>query len=119
MPSEPDSPARSMPPSFFKDELARALSEQTFGIVGYSLGRSSAYEACATVVLLERIQLCISLTIRGYQVTSVSALPEGPHPPTVSADATVVFETVDALLQQCSPLYSTKRTEAIFARLMS
>ncbi|THH04998.1 hypothetical protein EW145_g5125 [Phellinidium pouzarii] len=116
MSSEPTSPIRTSS-SFFKEELARALAEQTFGIGGYTLGHSSVHEASASVQLLERVRLDINLSIRGFQVTGVSA--HAGASAAIAADSSMVFETVDALLQHCSPLYSVRRTETLFAKLMS
>ena len=56
-------------PSFYHDELSRALSEQSFGLTRYEVMRqSSAHEATAVVTLLEETTVRVSLTIRGYQV---------------------------------------------------
>ncbi|KAH8114480.1 hypothetical protein DFH11DRAFT_1726955 [Phellopilus nigrolimitatus] len=117
MTSKSASPTIQSPPSFFQEELKRALDEQSFGIVEYSLfGQTSAYEANASVELLERVRVYVTLSIRGFQVTGTSARSHCAA--STAADENAMFETVDALLQHCSPLYSARRTEELFAKLM-
>lgn len=58
----------SSPSTFFKTELERALSEQTFGVTSYDLKSSTAYDASASVELLEQIRIDILLTRRGFRV---------------------------------------------------
>ncbi|KAL5524560.1 hypothetical protein ACEPAF_9700 [Sanghuangporus sanghuang] len=107
MPSTSASPS-SGSSSFFRTELEHALSEQVFGIAGYSMQSSAtAHDASAAVTLLERVQIIITLTIRGYQVTG------GPVP----ANENPEFEDLEALLQHYSPMYNTKRTELLVAKL--
>ena len=64
-------PSQESSASFYKTELEQALSEQTFGIRGYNLGMFTAYDARATVDLLERVQIDVILTIRGFRVRPV------------------------------------------------
>lgn len=54
--------------SFYKEELANTLSEQSFGIASYSLGESSSDQANASVELLEKVLVNISVSARGFQV---------------------------------------------------
>lgn len=122
------------PSSFFSSELKRALSEQIFGISGYKLGTSSSYEANAKVDLLEGAQMLISLSYRGFQVsqmgaftyysalinykvTSASGPPEKLTP--INPHLNSVFETIEALLERCSPEYASKRAELLYSKLMS
>jgi hypothetical protein len=58
--------------SFFSSELERALEEQSFGIAGFELVRStSSLESSAFVTLLEGDVVNISLSARGYQVRRI------------------------------------------------
>jgi len=117
------SPQSRNSPNFFRDELKRALGEQTFGIASYSLGHSTAFEASARVTLLEGVDIDIMLSIRGFQALHI--IPSSPSTSidspssTISVDPDAYFETVDTLLQQLSPLYAAKRTETLFAKLMA
>ncbi|KAL5520075.1 hypothetical protein ACEPAG_1735 [Sanghuangporus baumii] len=106
MPSASASPSGGSS-SFFRTELEHALSEQSFGIAGYSIQSATAHDASATVTLLERVQIIITLTIRGYQVTG------GPVP----ANENPEFEALEALLQHYSPIYNSKQTELLVAKL--
>ena len=63
------SPSSRNSPTFFRDELNRALEEQAFGIASYSLGHSTAFEASARVTLLECVDVDIMLSIRGFPVS--------------------------------------------------
>ena len=138
------SPQSRNSPTFFKDELKRALDEQTFGIEGYTLGYATAFEASARVTLLEKIEIDIVLSIRGFQVTPIvlacilvllkcasdlrttqathmrtsSSSTVGVEDSLTTLDAEPIFETVDALLQHLSPMYATKRAETLYAKLM-
>jgi hypothetical protein len=67
-----------MPPSpsscsatFFRDELHIALKEQHFGIASFTLGGSSAFDATARIELLEKVEINIMLSLRGYQVIAL------------------------------------------------
>ncbi|KLO14718.1 hypothetical protein SCHPADRAFT_903005 [Schizopora paradoxa] len=117
------SPSSRNSPTFFRDELKRALEEQTFGIASYTLGHSTAFEASARVTLLEGVEVDIILSIRGFQAlhssSSSTSTSIGSTSSTVSVDPDAYFETVDTLLQHLSPLYAAKRTETLFAKLMA
>lgn len=138
------SPSSRNSPTFFRDELKRALEEQTFGIASYTLGHSTAFEASARVALLEGVDVDIILSIRGFQVSihkrpfvpiqrvldarstqalhtssSSASTSIGSTGSTIFVDSDAYFETIDTLLQQLSPLYATKRTETLFAKLMA
>lgn len=55
--------------SFYHDELGRALSEQSFGLIRYEVTRQySAHEATAVVTLLEGTNVRVHLNTRGYWV---------------------------------------------------
>ncbi|PAV17156.1 hypothetical protein PNOK_0722000 [Pyrrhoderma noxium] len=60
--------------SFYKEELANTLSEQSFGIASYSLGESSSDQANASVELLEKVLVNINVSARGFQATSINPL---------------------------------------------
>lgn len=68
------SPSSRNSPTFFRDELKRALDEQSFGILGYTPRQSNAFEAIARVELLEKINLEIMVSVRGFQVGPVFLL---------------------------------------------
>ncbi|KAL5482681.1 hypothetical protein ACEPAI_9275 [Sanghuangporus weigelae] len=106
MPSTSASPS-SGSSSFFRTELEHALSEQSFGIAGYSMQSATSHDASAAVTLLERVQIIITLTIRGYQATGDP----------VTTNETPEFEALEALLQHYSPIYNSKRTELLVAKL--
>lgn len=62
----------SSTPSFYHNELNRALSEQSFGLTRYDVARQhSPHEATAVVTLLEGTNIRVSLNIRGYQVSFI------------------------------------------------
>jgi hypothetical protein len=63
----PNSPA-----TFFRDELDRALREQSFGIQSYKLGGSTPRQSSASVLTLEGLTLTIILTTQGYSVQMFS-----------------------------------------------
>lgn len=65
-------PPSSSTPSFFHDELRRALAEQSFGITAYALTHWTSQEAKARVELLEDVTVEIVLSIRGFQVAHIS-----------------------------------------------
>ncbi|KAL5501555.1 hypothetical protein ACEPAH_8815 [Sanghuangporus vaninii] len=106
MPSTSASPS-SGSPSFFRTELEHALSEQSFGIAGYAMQSATAHDASAAVTLLERVQIIITLTIRGYRVAE-GLVPANENPE---------FEVLEALLQHYSPMYNSKRAELLVAKL--
>ncbi|KAF9533236.1 hypothetical protein CPB83DRAFT_738974, partial [Crepidotus variabilis] len=89
---------------FCQTELQRALKEQEFGIKSFSMNASSSTNsATANVVLLEGQKMLVQLTMQGYSIAN-------------SATAGV-HETIEALLQCISPLYTKKKQEALFAAL--
>ncbi|KAI6030954.1 hypothetical protein F5J12DRAFT_713244 [Pisolithus orientalis] len=91
--------------SFFYNELRRALSEQTFGIARYEVATPvSAYEATASVTVLEGSCVSVTLTGRGYHVGI--GLSNGQ-----------TFETIEDLLMSISPKYAQQRSDALFAKL--
>ncbi|KAF8903125.1 hypothetical protein CPB84DRAFT_1845955 [Gymnopilus junonius] len=90
--------------SFCHTELYRALKEQAFGIKGFSMLASSLEQATASVMLLEGSMLVVELTTRGYCVANSGA--SGRH-----------CETLEDLLQSCSPLYTRKRQDILIAKL--
>jgi hypothetical protein len=62
-------------PSFYTDELARALKEAAFGVHSYDVLRPMAVQdasqnsqAVARVTLLEGMTIYLRLSIAGYQV---------------------------------------------------
>lgn len=56
---------------FYRTELEKALSEQSYGIVAYRIDHEACTEhaAFAVVDLLEEQQLRVELSNRGYQVS--------------------------------------------------
>ncbi|KAI9573632.1 hypothetical protein HD554DRAFT_2167201 [Boletus coccyginus] len=88
-------------PSFYHNELSRALSEQSFGLTRYDVARQhSPHEATAVVTLLEGTNIRVSLNMRGYQL-----------------DGEQTHESIEELLQSVSPMYVRKREDAIITRL--
>ncbi|PPQ76389.1 hypothetical protein CVT26_015378 [Gymnopilus dilepis] len=87
--------------SFCHTELYRALKEQAFGIKSFSMLSSSLEQATASVVLLEGSKIVVELTTGGYSIQNAGGR----------------YETLDDLLQTCSPLYAKKRQEALIAKL--
>ncbi|KAF9013528.1 hypothetical protein BDQ17DRAFT_1297221 [Cyathus striatus] len=98
--------------SFYRDELQRAFSEQSFGIRSFHITSSNARQAVATVVLLEGQKLIVVLTNQGYSVD----LEKSPGVPR-STGTDVVHEAVENLLQSISPLYIQRRQEALLSAL--
>ncbi|KAF9221650.1 hypothetical protein BS17DRAFT_710924 [Gyrodon lividus] len=91
----------STPPSFYYNELRRALSEQSFGLTRHDVARQyTAHEASAIIILLEGTTLRVSLNARGYQF-----------------DGGQIFESIEELLQSASPMYLQKRRDTLLAKL--
>lgn len=135
------SPQSRNSPDFFREELKRALDEQTFGIVSYSLAHASSFQSNARVTLLEYVDVEVVLSIRGFQVIfciftrsnvlnvclfKVISIVPRPCASSVSHAAQIsaqgandqVYESVEAMLQTISPLYTLRRAEALYSRLM-
>lgn len=107
--------------SFYRDELDRALSEQSFGLLGYEIsGQCSAQEAAAVVTLLEGTSIRVHLNIRGYQVRSIVlrmvivALNK-----CLKIDGGQVCETIEAVLQSASQMYVQKLKDKLITKLQS
>ncbi|TFK40539.1 hypothetical protein BDQ12DRAFT_456878 [Crucibulum laeve] len=102
----------STPASFFRDEMHRALDEQGFGIRSFTVTSSNSRQAVASVLLLEGHKINICLTSQGYSV-------DAEKNPGMSRNTTnpIIHETLEALLQNLSPLYIQKRQETLFAAL--
>jgi len=97
--------------NFDSDELERALREQSFGIAGFELLRStSSLESSALVTLLEGDVVNISLSARGYQLIKSPSVPSSPQTENI-------YEAIETLLQSISPLYEWKRRENLVAQL--
>ncbi|KIM61977.1 hypothetical protein SCLCIDRAFT_99556, partial [Scleroderma citrinum Foug A] len=93
---------------FYYNELRRALSEQTFGIARYEVATPvSPHEATASVTILEGPCAAVTLTSRGYHV-STSHLSNGQ-----------IFETIEDLLMTVSPKYAEKRSDVLFSKLQA
>ncbi|KAI0373710.1 hypothetical protein BV20DRAFT_1049653 [Pilatotrama ljubarskyi] len=107
-------PQQSEPAAFAREELARALAEQSFGISSYELVSSSPLKAAARVVLLEGDAIVVSLTSRGFQLHSPTEAPMDPD-----HDSERVFETIEQLLETVSPQYESARRSALLSRLES
>ncbi|KAI0647789.1 hypothetical protein C8Q79DRAFT_924886 [Trametes meyenii] len=105
---------QSSPSVFVREELERALTEQSFGISGFELTSSSPLKAAARVALLEGDSILISLTSRGFQLHSPSEAPMDPD-----HDADTVFEAIEQLLQTVSPAYESAKRNALLAKLES
>ncbi|KAI0632401.1 GSKIP domain-containing protein [Trametes polyzona] len=105
---------QSKPSAFMREELERALAEQSFGISSYETTSSSPLKATARVVLLEGEVVLISLTSRGFQLHSPSEAPMDPD-----HDSETVFETIEQLLQTVSPQYESKKRSALMEKLES
>ncbi|KAH9889974.1 hypothetical protein C8Q73DRAFT_793331 [Cubamyces lactineus] len=105
---------QSEPSSFVREELERALAEQSSGIASFELISSSPLKAAAKVDLLEGEPIIVSLTSRGFQVHSPSEAPRDPD-----HDSETVFETIEQLLQTVSPQYEVSRRTILLAKLES
>ncbi|KAF9046681.1 hypothetical protein BJ165DRAFT_1527754 [Panaeolus papilionaceus] len=97
----------SSPSSFYHSELLRALKEQAFGIINFSMTSSSPEQASASVVLLEGRTVNVKLTIQGYSITG----------PGSCASSAGVHESFENLLRAISSLYRKREQEALFAKL--
>ncbi|KAI1794881.1 hypothetical protein LXA43DRAFT_882761 [Ganoderma leucocontextum] len=102
----------SEPHAFVKEELSRALNEQSFGITSYEIVSSTPLKAAASVVLLESDTILVSLSSRGFQLHSLNESPTDPD-----LDAELVFETLEQLLQSVSLQYDAARRSALIAKL--
>ncbi|KZS92894.1 hypothetical protein SISNIDRAFT_549931 [Sistotremastrum niveocremeum HHB9708] len=97
---------------FYRDEMTRALSEQSYGISAYSISTSSRMDADAEVTILEGSKCTIHLNCNGYKL--VAAAPAIPNTTTG-----VIYENMEELLQAVSPLFLKKRGELLVAKLNS
>ena len=128
-------------PSFYTEELSRALKEAAFGIQSYDVlapmlveDASQDSQAVARVTLLEGMTIYLHLSIAGYQVRRP---PTSFPPSTASAhsrfhhqvianpvDTTKpgspqleIVESLDIMLRVVSPIYATKHTDLLVKRL--
>ena len=135
-------------PSFFTDELTRALKEAAFGVHSYDVlppmavqDASQNSQAVARVTLLEGMTIYLRLSIAGYQVRrpptvarfrslfslfslpfahyhyhhQVIANPEDAGNP--GSPQLEIVESLDTMLRVLSPIYATKHTDLLVARL--
>ncbi|TFK27736.1 hypothetical protein FA15DRAFT_666206 [Coprinopsis marcescibilis] len=111
----------SYPSSFYHDELERALGEQCFGIHSYKvLNTSSPRQSSAAVITLEGQRLNVILTGQGYSVESKRS--DGTDPTstvTSNPPRPQIYETIECLLLDISPLYASRRQEHLFLALQS
>lgn len=110
----------SPPYTFFRDELHRALSEQSYGISSFTLkDQTSRLFSAASVELLEGNVIEICLTAHGYGVMSicVGITLKLTSVQIVGSEGT--HETVDALLSQVSPRYREAQNQALFSKLQA
>ncbi|KAI0826787.1 hypothetical protein BC628DRAFT_1418857 [Trametes gibbosa] len=105
---------QSAPSSFMREELERALTEQSFGISSFEISSSSPLKTTARVVLLEGDAIVLSLTSRGFQLHSPSEAPMDPE-----HDSEIIFETIEPLLQSVSPLYESRQRSVLLQKLES
>ncbi|OJT08154.1 hypothetical protein TRAPUB_950 [Trametes pubescens] len=103
---------QSEPSSFMREELERALAEQSFAISSFETTSSSPLKATARVVLLEGEVVLVSLTSRGYQLHSPSEAPMDPD-----HDTEIIFETIEQLLQTVSPQFESAQRSALMEKL--
>jgi len=97
-------PASPVLYNFDSEELQRALEEQSFGITGFQLARSTgSLESFARVTLLEGNVVCIGLSARGYRL--------------ITRYGGEIYETIETLLHSISPLYEQMRQEYLVSRL--
>ena len=61
-------------PSFTPGELEESLREQSYGLSSYKLLKKSPLESAAEVITLEHETVRISLTQRGYHVSTTPLL---------------------------------------------
>lgn len=93
--------------SFSKPELIRALSEVEYGIIAYRVVEDlcDAHQAVSEVELLEKRQIKVKLTARGYEIEE--------H----QDDEPRIYETLEDLLWSVSPSYRERHQAEIIARL--
>lgn len=114
---------------FSKSELIRALSEVKYGIIAFRVLEDScdAHQAVSEVELLERRQIGVKLTARGYEVGYLEKyyyfvcygaqfwklqIEEGHQD-----DELRIYETLENLLWSVSPSYRERHQAEIIARL--
>ncbi|KAF9454696.1 hypothetical protein P691DRAFT_804042 [Macrolepiota fuliginosa MF-IS2] len=95
-----------MATSFYGQELHRALKEQGAAIHGFKLVNVGTLQAVARVRLLEGHSIDVTLTQQGYKVECK-----------VNEGVAQIFETIEDLFHSTSPLYTQKRSEALFEAL--
>ncbi|TFK52452.1 hypothetical protein OE88DRAFT_1405377 [Heliocybe sulcata] len=100
-PSPASLTSMSPPTCFYRDELRKILSEQSFGISSFNITGHSAEDATASIRLLEDRSVTVVLTARGYQVAS-----SGP-----------MYESLESLLRSISPMYAQKYQDVLVSKL--
>lgn len=101
-------------PSFFEEELKKALREQTYGVDSSRLLSSTALDATAEITIIEGATIKVMLFTSGFQLSKYT----GDH--SVSGGSALVgmiFETLEELLLAVSPLYAAKQGEELVAKL--
>ena len=108
----------------FASELALALKESSFGLKEYQVTQETQLESTATVVLLEGNTITVSLSPRGFEVSSTVATPliethlRHRKLQVLGQEARGVFhETLEQLLDSQSPAYRLASQQALFSRL--
>ncbi|KAI0274956.1 hypothetical protein BC834DRAFT_850484 [Gloeopeniophorella convolvens] len=97
--------------AFYRIELERALSEQSFGVERSEIVYSNEHEAGASVTLLEGEIITAVLSSAGYKVSDAEHLARE-----LAAQETY-YETLDDLLSSKSPSYAAKRVNVLMAKL--
>ncbi|KAI0789674.1 hypothetical protein C8Q75DRAFT_147242 [Abortiporus biennis] len=97
------------PSTFTRTELERALTEQSFGVISSKILHASEREATAMLVLLEGNAMTISLSSRGFLITSDTASPY-----THVGDA---YETLEDLLSTVSKQYNVVKHQVLTQKL--
>lgn len=116
---------------FSKSELIRALSDVEYGIIAYRMleDMCDAHQAFSEVDLLEKQQIIIRLTARGYEVgrwfdeivlycIKIACLLQAfQQVEDVDEMDPQIHETLEDLLWSLSPLYRERHQAEVMARL--
>ncbi|ORX77947.1 hypothetical protein K493DRAFT_296598 [Basidiobolus meristosporus CBS 931.73] len=108
------------PQTFLEEELLDATKNYTYGLAAEGTVVSKTGEsAVMKFELLEKVELLIELSDRGFTIAAVRSLEDSPEGSDVEMKATVgtTFETMDSLLLTVSPAFGRRHSEELFRKL--
>lgn len=102
------------------NEVRRAINQIEFGVLKASVSltlESSDQVAYLNVRTLEQVDYCVELTMRGYMVVGECFDSVDEELMKRNLDAVRVYETVDSLMLEISPMYGSKFNNSLADKL--